>query len=574
MFLPHIVSLDMTRTWTYRWLLAAIVVAVLGLLTIQVVLIDMAYRAADTAFVQNVNAALQTVAQRLEARELVTTVLWLSGGDGTSVPPDSLMRRSQVMMAVQDCVPGESSVVPLASGEPGRIVDSLRRVSIATQRIGDAKAGALAERETARLDLVRRTGAHEQHADPRGPAERRYTFQYKTSGDSLLLNVAGNGAANVFAQSGGSGKRTALISRVIDRLSLADLEPIQRRITAPRLDSLLRADLRENGIALDFAFGVVAAGEDTLRLASPGAALPAVLASPYRTALFPADVLAPRSELLVIFPGEQWYLLRQVGPYALATLLFAGLIIAGFIHAFRTIARQERLSGHVRDFINNMVHEFKTPLSTITLAAEAIIRPDVIGQRARIRRYSGVIGEETARMKDQVSKILQMAMVEEGDYELTLVPLDMHALIEHVASVFAVQVESRGGSLTFNADAPDLTVPGDAMHLTNVVHNILENALKYTPGPPAIQIQAGIRGDRLEVRIADNGIGMTAAEAEKAFDKYYRVSTGNLHDVKGFGLGLAYVRLMVHAMNGTVSIEGAPGKGTTVILDLPKQEAA
>jgi two-component system phosphate regulon sensor histidine kinase PhoR len=298
----------------------------------------------------------------------------------------------------------------------------------------------------------------------------------------------------------------------------------------------------------------------------------AVLRSPYRTRLFPADILAPPNDLLVMFPHEQWYLLGTIGPYGFATLLFAALIIFGSVHAFRTIVRQERLSVQVRDFINNMVHEFKTPLSTITLAAEAMVRPDVIGQRTRIRRYSGVIGEETARMKDQVGKILQMAVVEEGDYELTLVPLDMHALLEQVSSVFAVQVESRGGSLTLNAEPSGLTVMGDAMHLTNVVHNILENALKYTSGAPAIGIQAGITDGSVEVRISDNGIGMTATETERVFEKYYRVPTGNLHDVKGFGLGLAYVRLMVLAMHGTVSLESTPGQGTTVIMTIPRQE--
>ena len=154
--------------------------------------------------------------------------------------------------------------------------------------------------------------------------------------------------------------------------------------------------------------------------ASPGRVPPAELfASPFRTRLFPADVLAPRSDLLVSFPGPRWYLLAQIGPYAFATLLFAAIIIAGFVYAFRTIARQQRLSAQVRDFINNMVHEFKTPLSTITLAAEAVVRPDVIGQRTRIRRYVNVIGEETERMRNGVSKILQMAVVEEGEYDLS-----------------------------------------------------------------------------------------------------------------------------------------------------------
>lgn len=560
----------MKNRHTYRWLMGAVVVAVLGLLTIQIVLIDKAYRAADRAFGQNVNAALQTVAQRLETREIVTTVLWVGEEHipaGKSVPAEE---RSRMMMAVprakvQDSCAGPMvNIVDLSGDHPASDVRELREVTA-------TRVGTHAGKESVRVSTSRVTGRQETVPDTPRSDSTHFSFRFETTDDSLLLNLAGDGGANVVTQSSGPRTRSALITRVIDRLSGAERKPIQRRVSASQLDSLLRVSLHENGIMLDFTFGIGVPGEDSLRVAGPGATGPAVLGSPYRTRLFPADILAPRSDLLVTFPGEQWYLLGTVGPYALATLLFAGLIIFGFVYAFRTISRQERLSVQVRDFINNMVHEFKTPLSTITLAAEAMVRPDVIGQRARIRRYTGVIGEETARMRDQVSKILQMAVVEEGDYELTLVPLDLHALLEQVASVFAVQVESRGGSLTFAPEASELTVVGDAMHLTNVVHNILENAIKYTPGAPAIQLRTGIVGDRAEVRISDNGIGMTAADAERAFDKYYRVPTGNLHDVKGFGLGLAYVRLMVHAMHGMVAIESTPGAGTTVILSLPRQ---
>jgi two-component system phosphate regulon sensor histidine kinase PhoR len=260
----------------------------------------------------------------------------------------------------------------------------------------------------------------------------------------------------------------------------------------------------------------------------------------------------------------------QIGPYALATLLFAAIIVLAFLYAFRTIASQQRLSVQVRDFINNMVHEFKTPLSTITLAAEAVVRPDVIGQRARIHRYMNVIGEETERMRTGVSKILQMAVVEEGDYDLSIVPLDLHALLEKAASAFAVQVESRGGRLAFLPEAIHVFALADALHVTNIVHNVLENAVKYTTGRPEITIRTAATPAMIVVRIADNGIGMEGDETERVFEKYYRVSTGNLHDVKGCGLGLAYVRLMMTAMQGTVTIESAPGKGTTVILSFPR----
>ena len=555
----------MTQARTYRFLLAGIIVAVFGLLTIQVVLIDMAYRAADRAFQQNANAALQTVAQKLEAQEIVMTVIWANDDTSTGATAATFQRPQRVFMRFVKTAKGDS-VVPRPEGlsladtsAPGSLP---RRVHIV-----QAEQGSLHEEVI--LDTVYRGAVRTGGRISNGKEAQRYSFSYQTDGDSLRLHMTGTGNTATTVSTSGPGVRRALVSRVIDRLATADHQPIQHRITAGQLDTLLRRNLRENGITLDPTFGVMSAGEDTLRIAGPGADRAELVGSPLRTRLFPADVLASRADLLAHFPGQRWYLLAQVGPYAVATLLFAAIIIAGFVYAFRTIARQQRLSVHVRDFINNMVHEFKTPLSTITLAAEAVVRPDVIGQRTRIRRYVNVIGEETDRMRNGVSKILQMAVVEEGDYELSLVPLDVHVLLEKAASAFAVQVESRGGTLTLLTGATPATVTADALHLTNIVHNILENAVKYTPGVPEITIRTGEASGAVTIRISDNGIGMPAGEAERVFDKYYRVSTGNLHDVKGFGLGLAYVRLMVTAMKGTVAIESEQGKGTTVIVSLP-----
>ena len=558
----------MDSTRRYPWLLAGTIIAVIGLLAIQVILIDKAYRAADRAFEQNVNAALQTVAQRLEAREIVTTVLWVGETRTTTGNPGQDPRGPRIMMALPrsataDSV-GDTRLSIGITGEAGQppMVRELHEVNV-------TRAGTQAAPDRVRLTTVQREVTSAPASGSSCADSVRFYFRFETTADTMLRKVVRGDSVNVDAPHPGDHTRSALVTRVIDRLSGAERKPIQNRTDAAQLDSLLRSELRANGILLDFVFGVMGYGEDTLRIGGSGAAREDVIATPYRTRLFPADILAPRSDLVVSFPGARWYLVGQIGPYALATLLFAAIIVLAALSAFRTIARQQRLSTQVRDFINNMVHEFKTPLSTITLAAEAVVRPDVIGQRARIRRYVHVIGEETGRMRNGVSKILQMAVVEEGDYDLSLVPVDVHALLEKAASAFAVQVESRGGSLTLHQGVVSARVIADHLHLTNIVHNILENAVKYTPGVPEIAIRTGMADGSVTVRITDNGIGMAPEEAGRVFDKYYRVSTGNLHDVKGFGLGLAYVRLMVTAMKGTVGVESEPGQGTTVIVSLP-----
>jgi two-component system phosphate regulon sensor histidine kinase PhoR len=554
-------------------ILVLIVAALLGLLTIQAVLINMAYTAKNQAFQQNVSAALQTVAQRLETRELVTTVLWVGQNSSHPSRADTGTFETHVNVSTSgDRTPplsGDSANAPmLVNG------NRLRYVVSAPQKVSLRMFDIVSGRDTSIVDTFKREGVYETALDTARLRQGNIMFRYTTSDDSMVVHYAESGATGFTTMNGKPGRREMLISRVVDRLGSINKERVERRIPPALLDSLLRTHLQENGLEIAYGYGIQAAGEDSLRLAVPRADTALLAATPFRTRLFPADILSPRNDLLVYFPDQQWYLWRQVGPFLLATLLFVGLIAFGFARTFRTILRQERLSVQVGDFINNMVHEFKTPLSTITLASEAIVRPEVISQRSRIRKYTGVIQEETSRMRDQVGKILQMAVVEEGDYELTMKRLDVHALLNRIRGSFAVLVESRGGSLTITPDAASARIEADEIHLTNILHNILDNALKYTTGPPAIAIRTGNEGTDLVIRVRDNGIGMSAEHARRAFEKYFRVPTGNLHEVKGFGFGLAYVKLMVTAMHGAVTLESEPGKGTTVILRFPLIENA
>ena len=374
----------MANKRTYLWLLAGTIIAVIGLLAIQVVLIDTAYRAADRAFGQNVNAALQTVAQRLETREIVTTVLWVGETRSTGENPGQDPGAPRIMMALpHGAVPdsiGGARVSIGSAGEGGQpaMVRQLHEVNV-------TRVGTPSLPERVRLTTVQGGSPSAPARGSSGADSVRFSFRFESTADTMIRKVVQGDSITINTPRPGDHTRNALITRVIDRLSGAERTPIQKRIDAAQLDSLLRSELRANGIHLDFVFGVTEHGEDTLRIAGTGATRDDLLASPYRTRLFPADILAPRSDLMVSFPGARWYLAGQIGPYALATLLFAAIIVLASLSAFRTITRQQRLSTQVRDFINNMVHEFKTPLSTITLAAEAVVRPDVIGQRARIQ---------------------------------------------------------------------------------------------------------------------------------------------------------------------------------------------
>jgi two-component system phosphate regulon sensor histidine kinase PhoR len=348
-----------------------------------------------------------------------------------------------------------------------------------------------------------------------------------------------------------------------------ELQPIEKRIRSSQLDSVLRSTLQESGIDLPYASAIISDRDDSLRMQRPAGYEKELRSSSLRNLLFPNDFLSTRDELVLFFPGQGNYLLRQVGPFLGLTVLFMGAVILCFVYTIRTIVRQKDFSLRVSDFINNMTHEFKTPISTIAVASETITRPDVIDRKEKILRYAEVIRDENLRMKTQVDKILQMALLEEGDYELKLVPLDMHALIRDAVQNTVLQVEAKGGSVSSRLEAESFTVNADPVHMANIIHNVLDNAIKYSPGAPFITVVTRNSGESLLIEIGDRGIGIGREEREKVFEKYYRVRTGNVHDVKGFGLGLSYVRLMVEAQGGNVSISGDLGKGTTLHLGFP-----
>jgi two-component system phosphate regulon sensor histidine kinase PhoR len=231
--------------------------------------------------------------------------------------------------------------------------------------------------------------------------------------------------------------------------------------------------------------------------------------------------------------------------------------------------RQQRTAGLMVDFINNMTHEFKTPISTVALASEAIGRPDVEVRKGKIRQYNRMIAEESTRMRGQVERILQMAQLEEGEVELKFADLDLHELLRNVADTFRLQVEAREGGIQLNLRAVQHVVRGDGARLLDVFRNLLDNANKYSPARPRITIATRNADDTVSCSVKDCGIGIAPEHQKRVFDKYYRIPTGNLHDVKGFGIGLSYVRLLVAAHGGEITLGSEPGKGTEVIVTFP-----
>ncbi|MFN3997437.1 sensor histidine kinase [Algoriphagus sp.] len=348
-------------------------------------------------------------------------------------------------------------------------------------------------------------------------------------------------------------------------------QAILDRLDTGSVKQMLRKRLLEKGISEDFELGllndkeeIVSIGQvtDVLRLKTYGV----------QAKLFPNDILGKDHFLFIFFPEKNNHVIRQVWLPIVSSIVFIFVIIFCFIYAIKVIIRQKELSKIKNDFINNMTHEFKTPLATVSLAVEALQDPELSNQDKFRTRYLGIIKDENKRLVSQVEKVLQAAALDKKDFQLKIEPINLTELLESNVEHICLQVENRGGKINFINKLRDGEIEGDAFHLTHIFNNLLDNANKYSKENPLIRVEAWEEGDQVLVSIQDQGIGLNKEAIKKIFDKFYRVPTGNVHDVKGFGLGLSYVKTMVEAHKGEIHVQSEPGKGSTFTINLPKKQ--
>lgn len=365
--------------------------------------------------------------------------------------------------------------------------------------------------------------------------------------------------------------KIALVEEVVHQLLNPGHQNILARVDTAMVKEEIKSQLGKRGIDEDFELGILDNASDLVAIGNVKNLTP-LKESAIRAELFPSDLMGINSYLVIKFPNEKNYLLKQIWLPLLSSLLFLGIIIYCFVYAIRVIIHQKKVSEIKNDFINNMTHEFKTPISTVSLAIEALQDPDIGYQESFRRRYLGIIKEENKRLGTQVEQVLQAAALDKKDFKLKLEKVDIIALIESAQVHFGLIVENRGGSIDVLSKAGSLDIEADVFHLTNIINNLLDNANKYSPETPRIQVRIDEWGDKVHIAIKDAGIGMNREALKRIFDKFYRVPTGNLHDVKGFGLGLSYVKTMVEAHKGTVLVDSESGKGSTFTIILPKKQ--
>ena len=362
------------------------------------------------------------------------------------------------------------------------------------------------------------------------------------------------------------------MDEVIRQLNGEELQPNHQEATVfhyQDLDSLVTQELILVGIDLRPAVGIYDGSQGSFLYTSDPRKETLLKESPYRYSFQPIGVVSTNQFYVILaFPRSP---IPQVDSilYLYMSLFLVVVIAVLFLISVRTVANQRRLDKMKNEFISNMTHEIKTPISTISLACE-MLQDNTIAQDIDSRaNFVGIIADENARMRLLVETILQSSKMSNSNYHLNTTEVDVNKLVEHVAKSFRLTLEGRGGKMETHLEAVPSTLFADELHLTNLIYNLVDNGIKYSTGAPHIIVSTARKGDHFLISVQDYGIGISKADQKHVFEKFYRVSTGNVHNVKGFGIGLNYVAQVVRLHHGSINLESEVGKGSTFTVSFP-----
>jgi len=359
-----------------------------------------------------------------------------------------------------------------------------------------------------------------------------------------------------------NGNKTAVFEDIASEMQQVNV-PLEKRIQPQTIDSLLALELSNNGVNLNYSYKISSVKDDSVIFTKASVNyVNFIPANTYKTLLFSKDLVRDAGYLSVTFPKKNTLILNNMG-----TVLFSsgGLLLilaASFIYTISSILRQKKLSEMKTDFINNMTHEFKTPVATIMIASEALKDPEINENRARVNKLASIIYDENIRLGNHIERVLNIAKIEKDDVKLEQQHQDVNDIIANVIDSMSLQLEKKRAKVTLELNAVKATIIADELHLSNVIFNLVDNANKYSPNQPEIKLSTENSGDKIIIKISDKGIGMNKDQQKKIFEQFYRIPTGNLHDVKGFGLGLSYVSNMIKRMNGSINVKSEKDKGS------------
>ena len=337
-----------------------------------------------------------------------------------------------------------------------------------------------------------------------------------------------------------------------------------RYIDENQLNKILKEELADKSIPIDFKYSIIRADSISILFQKTAA-----LNRLYNVNLFPNDIFRKNIALALYFPDRDQFIGRTTTQLLILSTVFTLIIFLTFTLSIYLIIRQKKISEMKSDFINNMTHEFKTPIATISIAADSISNDRVINDEEKVRFFAGMIKKENSRMNEQVERILRIARFDRREFEFNFQAIDIHKLIEEVIQSIFIQVDKRGGNIETKLEAVNPVATTDPIHFANLIYNLLDNANKYSNDVPHIIVSTNNFPKGITLSVEDHGIGMTKAVQSRIFDKFYRPPTGNIHNVKGFGLGLSYVKAVLDANGGNIKVYSEPGKGSRFEVFIP-----
>ncbi|MCX6240570.1 MAG: HAMP domain-containing sensor histidine kinase [Bacteroidetes bacterium] len=346
-------------------------------------------------------------------------------------------------------------------------------------------------------------------------------------------------------------------------------KPIADRVQTDTLEQIIRKALSDKDIRIPFEYAVFSPSNDSNRFPVKSAGFePVNINTEHKITLFPNDLITKPNQLLLFFPGQKGQILSSLSLLMIGSIIFTLVIVFSSGASIVVMIRQKKISDIKTDFINNMTHEFKTPIATISIAADSIVNLKVIQEPEKIRNFTRIIKEENNRMNTRVEQVLQMALLDSRDFKLRPVVTDMQRMIQRAVDHYRLQIEKREGVITTQFEASNAFVEVDEDHMRNVLMNLLDNANKYSGSKPDIKVFTFNRGEHFFFGVEDHGEGMSAETQRRVFDKFFRVTSGNIHNIKGFGLGLSYVKAIVLAHHGEINLQSEIGKGSRFEISL------
>lgn len=351
---------------------------------------------------------------------------------------------------------------------------------------------------------------------------------------------------------------------------MTSLQPITELLDTSKLKEIIDAALKAHGIKTSVRYGVTEYAPNNFVLLSKNAPLSELFKTTYSVDLFRRSMFDDSKTLKLIFPARKKFLYTSMSPMILSSSVFFLMVVAAFILSFQIIFKQKKLSDMKTDFINNMTHELKTPIATISIASEMLRDNSISELKDNREKYASIIFDENKRLYNHVEQVLQIARLEKGELQLNLEDRDIHGIISIAAARFNLILEELNGKIELNLNAENPIIKIDEMHFTNVINNLIDNAIKYNNNAPTIKINTFNIITGIQIEIEDNGVGLSKEDQHKVFEKFYRVSKGNVHDTKGFGLGLSYVQSIIDKHNGKIWVESKLREGSKFIIQLPE----